>query len=80
MKKLIFAFLLTLCIVGCQSTSVFVWTIGDVFGLAFLGIAILVILFLFARAAVLDFFKGRKRKRFNKKFNNQKDEFNKKAR
>lgn len=73
MKKLMFAFLLTVCIVGCQSTSVFVWTARDVFGLCLLGLAVLIILFLFARAAILDFFASIKRKR-------KRNELNKKTR
>lgn len=69
MKKVFLAFILMLLLSSCHTKSVFVWTVSDVAGLALLGIAVLVIIILFLRAAVLDFINNRKRKRneFNKK-------------
>lgn len=63
MKKLIPVLLLILLLSSCHTKSVFVWTASDVAGLALLRIAVLVIIILFLRAAVLDFINNRKRKR-----------------
>lgn len=63
MKKVFLAFILMLLLSSCHTKSVFVWTASDVAGLALLGIAVLAIIILFLRAAVLDFINNRKRKR-----------------
>lgn len=67
MKKVFLAFILMLLLSSCHTKSVFVWTASDVAGLALLGIAVLVIIILFLRAAILDFINSRKRKKYASK-------------
>jgi len=63
MKKLLPFLLLMLLLSSCHTKSVFVWTVSDVFGLALLAIAVLVIIGMFIYYLVLSVFK-RKNRRF----------------
>ena len=67
MKKVSLAFIIILLLSSCHTKSVFVWTFSDIVGLALLGIAVLTIIILFLRAAVLDFINSRKRKKYARK-------------